>query len=41
VTLAGGCRRGRDVHSVHEQVEAAIQAGMDALAAKRTLPVFG
>ncbi|NYJ04098.1 lysophospholipid acyltransferase family protein [Petropleomorpha daqingensis] len=29
------------VRSVYEQVESAIQAGMDALAAKRTLPVFG
>jgi 1-acyl-sn-glycerol-3-phosphate acyltransferase len=29
------------VRSVYDQVQAAIQAGMDALAAKRTLPVFG
>ena len=29
------------VRSVYEQVETAIQAGMDALAAKRTLPLFG
>jgi 1-acyl-sn-glycerol-3-phosphate acyltransferase len=29
------------VRSVYDQVQAAIQTGMDALAAKRTLPVFG
>jgi 1-acyl-sn-glycerol-3-phosphate acyltransferase len=29
------------VRSVYDQVEAAIQAGMDRLAAKRSLPVFG
>jgi 1-acyl-sn-glycerol-3-phosphate acyltransferase len=29
------------VRSVYDRVQAAIQAGMDALAAKRTLPVFG
>jgi 1-acyl-sn-glycerol-3-phosphate acyltransferase len=29
------------VRSVYEQVEASIQAGMDRLAAKRSLPVFG
>jgi hypothetical protein len=26
---------------VNDQVESAIRAGMDGLAAKRTLPVFG
>ena len=29
------------VRSVYDQVQTAIQTGMDALAAKRTLPVFG
>ena len=29
------------VRSVYDRVEASIQAGMDSLAAKRTLPVFG
>jgi 1-acyl-sn-glycerol-3-phosphate acyltransferase len=29
------------VRSVYDQVQAAIQTGMEALAAKRTLPVFG
>ena len=29
------------VRSVYDRVQAAIQTGMDALAAKRTLPVFG
>jgi hypothetical protein len=29
------------MRSVCEQVETAVRAGMDALAAKRTLPVFG
>jgi hypothetical protein len=29
------------LRSVHDRVEASIQAGMDRLAEKRTLPVFG
>jgi hypothetical protein len=29
------------VRSVYDRVEASIQAGMDRLAEKRTLPVFG
>ena len=29
------------VQKIYDQVEAEIQAGMDRLAAKRTLPVFG
>ena len=29
------------VQKIYDQVEAEIQAGMDRLAARRTLPVFG
>jgi 1-acyl-sn-glycerol-3-phosphate acyltransferase len=43
IFLEGGQDRQNDnpyVDKIYAQVEAALQAGMDALAAKRTLPVF-